>query len=211
MVYVSDEGFEFVFEPIEDTIKVKKIETGFEVRYLAYGEYSNSPDEDAGENLFLVAYHRNFTVDRGKRIDGRWTPGISQELAQCIERGGKYKNGSDCDEAKDYRRKYHVFRLEAYIHSGVSLALADEGDFPDRNWDVSYLGLVFASKKEWRLRKNAKKAAERLIEDRNLYLTGEDYNIVKETYNENKKRLSYDCVCGYQGKEWALEALETDI
>jgi len=188
---------------------------------IYHDEDARSPDEDGDDGLFLVGYHRNFTVDRGQRalvpictdetfadgqrhyldaksrwysydeakkeglIDketrrGEYTPGISQSLAQNIARGGKYEDGSVCDEAAEYVRKYHIFGLEAYIHSGVVLALSREGGFPDRQWDVSQLGLVFAAKKEWRMRKSAEKAARGLVSTWNDYLSGNVYGYVVE-------------------------------
>lgn len=133
------------------------------------------PEEWGDDSLFLVGYHQDFTVDRGTRKDGKYTAGISQGLAQCIARGGKYEDDSICDEAMGYIKKYHIFGLEAYIHSGVVLSIGREGQFPDRRWDVSQLGLVFVSKKEWRMRKSAKKAARGLIGTWNDYLCGNVY------------------------------------
>lgn len=71
--------------------------------------------------------------------------------------------------------KYHFFGLEAYIHSGVVLALSNEGNFPDRQWDVSQLGLVFVSKKEFKTEKEARARAEGLIETWNYHLSGQVY------------------------------------
>lgn len=197
-----------------------------------------SPEEDGDENLFLVGYHRDFTVDRGQRelvtiykeedfknkeyhgrvyADGygwksyeeakeqglinkkvnwgKWVAGISQGLAQCIARDGKYEDGSINEEAKDYIKKYHIFGLEAYIHSGVVLALSREGNFPDRQWDVSQLGLCFASKKEWRTRAKARKAVLGLIEYWNDYLSGNVYGYVIE----DKEGNSFDSCWGFYG------------
>lgn len=190
---------------------------------IYHDEDAQSPEEDGDDGLFLVGYHRDFTVDRGTRAlvtiypeaafkdnervyadgygwksykeakdaglvnkqvrRGAYTPGISKGLAQCIANNGEYEDGSICEEAKDYLKKYHVFGLEAYIHSGVRLALSGEGRFPDRQWDVSQLGLVFASKKEWRLRKSARKAAEGHVAYWNDYLAGNVYGYVVEGPN----------------------------
>lgn len=183
-------------------------------------ECVDSPGDWGDDSLFLVGYHRNFTVDRGQRElitifkeedfknneykgrvyadnfgwksyeeaknegllnkkvrSGRYVPGISQELAQRIARGGKHEDGSISSEAKDYIKNYHIFGLEAYIHSDVTLALSHEGKFPDREWDVSQLGLVFASKKQWRIRRKARESALNLIEVWNDYLSGNVYYI----------------------------------
>lgn len=122
-----------------------------------------SPDDWDNENVFLVAFHRDFTVER---------KGFDRD--NCIEIA---KNG--------YKHKdYHVFGLEAYIHSGVSLALSSEGNFPDRQWDVSQLGLVFVSKKETRYKVKARKLALGLIETWNDNLSGNVYGFMIEKDND---------------------------
>ncbi len=65
-----------------------------------------SPKDMHDESLFLVADHRDFFVPPGK--DWRF----------------------DVQSVIDEHKKTHwVFLLEAYIHSGVVLALAGEGNF----------------------------------------------------------------------------------
>lgn len=202
---------------------VEQIEKGEYKINIYQDEDARSPEEDGDDNLFLVGYYRDFTVDRGrcelvtifpeekfteapdkqqyaagygwksykeakaaglinKQVRrGRYVPGISQDLARSIANNGKDEDGEICYEAQEYLKKYHVFGLEAYIHSDVRLALSREGNFPDRQWDVSQLGLVFASKEEWRLRKSAEKAARALLEYWNDYLSGSVYRYMIET------------------------------
>ena len=62
----------------------------------------------------------------------------------------------------------------------MALALSKEGNFPDRQWDVSQLGLVFVSKKEWARRPAARKAALGLISTWNDALSGNVYGYVIE-------------------------------
>lgn len=193
-------GFEFAFRPVEDTITIKKTETGYTARYLVWDDDAASPEDDRDDNLFLVGYHRDFTIEHN----------IPRELAGRIANGGKYEDGSIHSEAKGYLKKYHVFGLEAYIHSGVRLALAHEGNFPDRCWDVSQLGLVFVAKSEWRTRTAARAAALGLIETWNCYLSGDVYGIVTETYDQNKKWLDGDSYWGYYGYKYALEELKQE-
>ena len=135
-----------------------------------------SPEDDRDAGLFLVGYHHDFYVDRSTRKDGRSVGGISRELAVAIKEADKEYS----PEVAEYIKKYHIFGLEAYIHSGVSLALSNEGDFPDRRWDVSQLGLVFVAKKEWRTRPAARKAALGLISTWNDSLSGNVYGYVIE-------------------------------
>jgi hypothetical protein len=200
---------------------------------------AESPEAWKDEGLFLVAYGRNFQVDRGQRElvtifkeedfkkdngyqgrvyadgygwksyeeakedgllnkqvrRGKWVAGISEGLAQSIANGGRYEDDSINDEAKDYLKKYHVFGLEAYIHSGVSLSLSRQGNFPDRQWDVSQIGLVFVAKTEVRTRAKAEKLARSLISTWNDYLSGAVYGF----HLENKQGEVIDSCWGYYG------------
>ena len=114
---------------------------------------ANSPADHGDTDLFLVADHRNFTV----------------------RTNGSMAEGSIDDYREAYRKTHHVLGLEAYIHGGVSLSLAAEGRFPDRRWDVSQLGAVFASKAVWKSKEKARNAALSLIEEWNQYLSGDVY------------------------------------
>ena len=117
---------------------------------------AQSPQEWDNDGLFLIANHRDFFVPPSRN-----------------------ERNFDVQEQIDARKRtHHVFLLEAYIHSGVSLALAGEGNFPDRQWDVSLLGAVFAAKDEWRTRKAARKAAESLIGEWNKYLSGDVWGCI---------------------------------
>ena len=158
---------------------------------------SQSPEEWQDENLFLVAYHRDFTVDKK----------ISQGLAQCITNNGKYEDDSINDEARQYIKDYYIFGLEAYIHSGISLSLSREGNFPDRNWDVSQLGVVLVSKEEAKTRKEAQKLAKGLIKTWNEYLSGNVYGYVIE----DKDGEHLDSCWGFYGdyEENALKEART--
>lgn len=146
---------------------------------------SITPGDDRDAGLFLVGYHSDFTVDHSFRVDGQKQGGINQALAQVIANGGKNEDNEVEEIAMEYHRKYHIFGLEAYIHSGVVLALSREGNFCDRQWDVSQLGLVFVSKAEWKTRIKAREAALGLIETWNDYLSGNVYGYIVEDPNGN--------------------------
>lgn len=118
-----------------------------------------SPSEYADVSLFIVANHRDFYV---------------------AEPGEKRVPVSASDLLKKYKKTHWIFPMEAYIHSGVVLALSGEGNFPDRRWDVSQLGYVFAAKSEWRLSAKAREAALAHIEDWNRYLLGDVWGYVIE-------------------------------
>ena len=144
-------------------------------------EDPQSPQE--GDNgLFLVATHKQLYVcspdhpPRARSLD------IAQEI-------------------KSRKKTHWIFPLEAYIHGGVFLALSGEGNFPDRQWDVSQIGVVFAAKNEWRLSKKARKAAESLIAIWNQYLGGDVwYYTVKDATGK-----TLDSCGGCYGLEYARE------
>jgi hypothetical protein len=197
--YTDEAGFQFTFKPVEDTITIKKIKAGYEARYLVQDNDAQSPDEWGDDGLFLVAYHRQFDVRRDEVI--------TKDKAVALSRQDK----EDEDYPQDIADKYHAFGLEAYIHSGVCLSLSNEGNFPDRQWDVSQLGLVLVSKKEWPDEKKARAAALSLIEEWNQYLSGDVYGIVKESYDKKKEQCDQESVWGFYGHKHALEALQTEI
>lgn len=111
-----------------------------------------SPNDCGDDGLFLIGLDsRNFYVKPPKPYDIKSVHTETQKTHWC-------------------------FPVEAYIHSGVALALAAEGDFPDRQWDVcGNIGAVFVSKKEWRTRAKAREAARGHVETWNDYLSGQVY------------------------------------
>jgi hypothetical protein len=136
---------------------------------------AESPNGWGDENLFLVSGHRDFYVmpppDRQR-----------EDWETIYER---------------YRGTHWVFRIEAYIHSGVRLAFSRTGNFPDRQWDVSQVGAIFAAKSEWRLSKSALKAATYHLEAWNQYLGGEVYGYVVDEDGPNE-----DSCWGFYGLEY---------
>jgi hypothetical protein len=95
---------------------------------------------------------------------------------------------------------FHVFPLEAYIHSGVRLYLSG-GCAVDRAWDVSQIGAVLVSRAEWPERDAAEKAAQGLIDTWNCYLSG-DVWVLTVTDPEGGE---VDGPCGgYYGDDYTL-------
>ena len=204
----EEAGFEFTFMPMEDSITIKKTKAGYEARYLVQDDNARSPDEDGDDGLFLVGYHHDFYVE-GPRTFYKLPEGVKRDPA---DKGHLLITKEEAQEgAPELKKEYHIFGLEAYIHSGVALALSQEGNFCDRQWDVSQLGLVFVSKAEWKTREKAREAARGLIATWNSALSGDVYGIVRETYDKNKKQLDQDSCWGYYGYDYALKALKTDI
>lgn len=143
-------------------------------------EDPRSPSEDGDNDVFLVANHRSFYVP---------------------EPGAKRVPDSAKEVVDTYKKSHWVFQLEAYIHSGVRLALSGEGNFPDRQWDVSQLGYVFVAKSEKRLRKSARKVAVSLVETWNQYLSGDIWGFIIE--DENGETL--ESCWGFYGLEYCKE------
>lgn len=198
--FVNDEGFEFTFKPVDGSVKIEKTKTGYEARYLVQDNDAQSPDDWGNDDIFLVAYHRDFYVE-SKLID--------KQQARNLLKPDDELDEWEIDFVKDWKAKYHIFGLEAYIHSGVMLALGHEGNFPDRRWDVSQLGLVFAAKACWQNYSQAKTAAKSLIDEWNKYLSGDVYGCVKETFNKKKVQLDQDSCWGFYGYDHALECLKS--
>lgn len=147
---------------------------------IEHDEDAESPSQWGREDLFLVANHRDFYVpEPGEKR-------VPNDPAELIDR---------------YRKTHWIFPLEAYIHSGVVLAFGHEGNFPDRRWDVSQLGFIFVSKKEWRLRKSARKAAASLIAEWNQYLEGDVWGYVIE--DDDGEHL--DSCWGMYGREYCVD------
>lgn len=151
-------------------------------------EDARTPDEDGDESLFLVGYHRDFSVD-GPRVyhkfDGMGSAGektgkgvslVDRHEAVALVRGKAATDAAGESWPADLAKRFHVFALEAYIHSGVRLALvADAAPFVDRRWDVSLLGAVFVSRAEWPKRSGAERAARGLVDGWNDVMAGNVY------------------------------------
>jgi len=191
--YISDEGFEFIHEPIEGTITAERTKDGYVVKYLTRDLDAQSPEELGDENLLLVHYHTNFDVRRDEII--------TEDDARALYQGEKIPQ----------EKKYWIFPVEAYIHGGVSLTLDTfKGRLPQGHYefDVSHSGLVLVSKEEFKSEKKAEKVAEGLVEDWNTYHSGDVYGIVKETYDKNKNQIDHDATWGYYGQKDAMLELK---
>jgi len=151
-------------------------------------DVAESPQEwDNG--AVLVGYHSDFWIEE-KDI-------LSQDEAKELyyyEFDGEEPENKE--RVKELKKRFWVFGLEAYIHSGVVLAIRYEGNFPDRRWDVSQLGLVLVDKKEAKTEKQARKMADSLIESWNNYLSGNVYGFVAE---DEKNGKQIDSCWGFYG------------
>ncbi len=152
----------------------------YDVRIYQDTSSDQSPNDYENHDLFLVGFHDQFSVER----DGFEKYVAAQAYSDREKHLNEDLEEHEIERVKQVKKEYHIFGLEAYIHSGVALAIAKEGNFPDRRWDVSQLGAVFVSKRDWETRPKAKKAAEGLIKEWNHCLSGEIYGY---TITENKK------------------------
>ena len=153
---------------------------------LEQDQDAQSPQEDSDLGLFIIANHRDFNVPApgNERVD------------------------SDPDvEKSPFTETHWIFPLEAYIHSGVVLAFGREGNFPDRQWDVSQVGWVFAAKNEWRLSASARKAAANYIETWNQYLSSDVWGYVIEDEDGN----TVESCWGFYGAKYAKEEGESAL
>jgi len=184
--WINEDGFEFAFEPIEDTLKIRKHRGGFKATYLVQDELSTFDSFIDDSSLCMVNYHRDFRIDQDM---------ITEDDARAFYRGGAIPQQKD----------YWIFPMASYIHSGVRLYLgtaSNPSGVGMGEWDTSHVGLVLVSKAEWKTRKKAEAAAEGLINESNLILEGQVYGIVAEYYDKNKKPIGAPDSCwGYVGFE----------
>ncbi|MCK9324186.1 MAG: hypothetical protein M0P69_01680 [Bacteroidales bacterium] len=117
------------------------------------------PDDWEDDGLFLVFYHRDFNICRDKIV-------TKNELID------HFYHDKKIDAAKDY----HIFPASALIHGGVTVYIGKHDHQCDPGgWDSSFCGAVLISKKEFRTRMQAQKAADGLISTWNDYLSGNVY------------------------------------
>lgn len=141
---------------MNNTYKVVELSEQYRVE-IFYDDQAESPDQWEDKGLFLVHDHRQFSVTR-EGFD-------PQDIVEYLRKQ---------EDARDYS-DYHIFPVAAYIHSGIVLSLGSGSHFPDQSWDVSHCGFVLVAKKEWTEPDAARMVAEGLIEEWNIYLSGQVY------------------------------------
>lgn len=171
---------------------------------ISQDEYCESPDHWGNTDIFLVYNHRQFDVRR-KGFEPR---DIFDYLQSLNHPNDEY----DFSE-------YYIFGVDAYIHSGVHLSLANTRNYPDRRWDVSTTGFILVSKKDidFPLQKKhnpklenktneeiARHYAESLIETWNEYLSG-------DVWGYNSEYGSCWGFYGDSGKEQMIEEAKSEI
>lgn len=131
------------------------------------------------DSMFLIADHSQFFVPP--------TP--------------KRRNFDMSEEIAERKQTHHIFPVEAYIHSGVRLALANCGNFPDRQWDVSLCAVIFAARSEWKTKSSAVKAALAKVNEWNEYLSGDVWGCVIKDENG----YTVDSCWGFYGHDYAQQ------
>jgi hypothetical protein len=196
--FTSDDGFDFMFQPIEDTLTIKKTDAGFKVKYLTYDDDYQLPNEWESD-AFLVHYHCQFDV-RDKRV-------TEEDLTDLF-----FDKIPEDEQENHPLKDYWVFFTSALIHSGVWLKLG--GDFSEDpgDWDTSRCGAVLVPKDDhYNTQKKARQAAQCLIDIWNQALSGDVYGCVSETYDKDKKQINYDSCWGFYGYDYAVKSLNDEF
>jgi|SRR3972149_2355064 len=199
--YVNEEGFEFQFEPIEDSLKIIKTKTGFEARYLIQENDPIDPREDDNVGT-MVCFHKRYTL--GDKTD------LNSDMFNGWE------------ELSDYlikeKKAIVILPLYLYDHSGISIKVGSfQGYLPQGHaeFDSGQVGFIYVSKEKIKAEGITKKQAEKNlraeVEVYNQYLTGDCYCLVKEIYDKNKEYIDHDTLGGCFGYDYAVKALETEI
>lgn len=143
-------------------------------------EDAQSPDDWGNDDVFIVFDHRQFCVER-RGFDP------TDIFNERFNKGFKTYDG------------HWIFPLYAYIHSGVALSVGGH-NFPDARWDVSFKGFVLVKReKGWSYtEKKAFEIAKSMVEEWNMYLSGEVYGY-KITDTETEEEV--DSCWGFYGEE----------
>jgi len=206
VTYISEEGFEFQFEPIEDSLKIKKTETGFEARYLINDEGFN-PREDDNIGI-MVCFHKKYTL------------GDTLKFGKNVKTIFSSDNFNSWEEMETYlietEKAVCVLPLYLYDHSGISIHTYRHGQHVD--WDCGQMGFIYTTQEQMKkigVERYSKEKIEQYllneVELYNQYVTGDSYSLVKETYNKKKEQIDYDTLGGFFGYHETVKALETEI
>jgi len=151
----------------------------------------SSPDKNDDSALFLVGWHRDFTVTREMQLDGQKI--IHPPLKQP-------------EDIEQWEETHWYWNLYAYIHSGVALSLGRTGQFSDP-WDSCQVGYVLGSKEEWPDDDDAIPAAQALVDEWNAYLSG---NVVG--FEIHKDGELVDSCWGFIGcQDFALDEARSEV
>ena len=199
--YVNEDGFNFTFEPIEDTLKIIKTKDGFEARYLIQDDEPINPRENENYST-MVCFHKRYNLGDKTDLKSDMFSGW-EELYNHLK--------------KDLKA-IMILPLYLYDHSGISMkvgsfhGLLPQGHAEFDSGQVGFIYITAENVKELGIDKS--KIDQYLrgeVETYNKYLTGDVYCIVREDYNKDKGQTNYDVVGGYYGYEDSKKALESEI
>jgi hypothetical protein len=199
--YTDEKGFSFTFEPIENTLLIKKTAKGFEARYLTPDNDPIDPRED--ENLGnMICFHKRYTLGDKTDLNSDMFDGWQEMYDYLIKE----------------KKAIIILPLYLYDHSGISMKVGSfQGLLPQGHaeFDSGQVGFIYVTKEDLKrigiLKSRAEKSLQSEVEVYNDYIQGNVYCIVKETYNHNKEQVDYDVCGGYFGYDEALKSLKTDI
>lgn len=169
--YTTDLGVELSAKPFnDDDVIVTKKNGKLYIHYLVQDTDGSAynPNDCSDANLFIVNYHRDCDIQRDNII--------TEQDTKNFYFGNKIPQ----------QKKYWLFKLNAYIHSGVILGIAPT-NFPDERWDVSHVGLALVSRKIWKTEKAAKEAAESFVREWNQYLSGDIWGMCTDVFDLKTK------------------------
>ncbi len=190
---------------------------------IVQDEYGESPDSWGNTDLFLVYSHRQFDVKR-KGFDPEDIfshLNAKREIEKSLTTiNNKYTVEEYSEDLNPEYEKYWIFGVDAYIHSGVHLSLANTANYPDRQWDVSTTGYILVDKEIYsnieldvtikskypEEEDKARYYAEGLIETWNSYLSGEVYMYYIQKHTkcdccEHIEKETVDSCGGFYTKE----------
>lgn len=181
------EGFEFHFEPIEDSIFFSHTEVGYLLKYLTSDEAPESPREwdNFGK---MVCWH------------GRYNLGDNHNFETPEEFEGWIKQN---------KKELIILPLYLLDHSGLSMSARDFSYCDPGQWDSGQVGWIYAEiGKENLSKEEIENYLLQEVKVYNMYLQGDVYCCVVETFNKDKENLDYDVVSGYFGYDDALMNLK---
>lgn len=148
---------------------------------IYYDEDADSPAEWDNPECFLCSDYRDLKVD---------SESISaSECRDTIEQDKWFLNG------------FYIFPVSIYDHSGIALHLGDS-----RGWDYSN-GYAFVCVKRMKggtySKSQAERVADSVLDEWNMYLSGEVYGFVAE--DENGEHI--DSCWGFYGDEGLEDAI----
>ena len=106
-----------------------------------------------------------------------------------------------------------ILPIYGFVHSGVSISTGSYGCI----WDSGQIGYAFITKddaKKFGLdtdKNNLNRVIENVVETIDSIYQNDVYTIVREDLDPEGIVIDYECVSGYIGYDYAMQALKTDI